>query len=1303
MGIFARHIHTIRGVRKGIGGIIQHKLIAVRELGGKIIHRIVVDVGIQILRNVKELNLGNLVLGILQPVIAVAVLGDHAAVIVGGTQSGEFVSVTVHQIEVVAVIGAVFLVLPVEDAVVAEDIIGNPVAVENIAAVAGNGGGEGILHRHLACRTLRLTIIIAVIFCGDSPEAIQGGHLLPVCHRVSRLGLPVIGAYLTDKFIGTAGQEVAALDASAGQGEAVNIPLLNIGSAHSADGVASADGAGVAAREAAHAHTAAGIAGHIQAADGAGAGDGAIAAIQAYESTYISVGTVGTDGDKGILRGAARNGAAVEANQAAHIQSRVIGIQVDAVARHGAVTNVTIVRSGQGTGVGIVVGLLGRLGKADGPVITHLGNQEDIAELAVQSGGIQILSDIPEHAGVQRIGPEADPGDGIALAVVGGVEGGIRASDRRLDGYSPAEASLSPMIAAVVQIHLLLQGDSIAHGSGVAAEVLTQQIQMPGGTDADHILGGGGQGGLSRAGGLHLLHGGGEVRIEVVVRNALVLVIHGIGSIHLDKGIEVPHRRGRRIDNFCRKIPEIVVIILSGAIHAALGNGVFFVRIPVDRIDIVRLTIVVCNRNFIEPVTVLFHILPIVQQSIAIPHNRLCRVEEVAARAVVTPPAVGVLFKIHQRAGDKQVAVPVAVVMQHRSSVLPVDKGIRIVGQAKTDAQIVRSGITGSAAEPEAAGSVKIGFGRSLAVSEIGIPFALTDGSEFSLGIYRLVITGVVDVCQIAAGSDGGIEHGRHRRGPGVVGTDVHDGIAVADGGHGAGHKSGRVRRHANGEARAVAAGDGGGAAAGTCQAAHAAAHCGQVAVGVGAAEFHRSAHAAEQAARVGAAPQNFRGVAFRGGDIAFHHAYQAAHGIAPQGYACGAVVLVIVVVTGQVRAGVYHRQPALGFTRQGAHRAGAGDLGAHEAHIRDGYASGGLAQGAEHTGRGTVRVQIHGHAADNIVYGIVLLVLAAAQHGHNAVVIDGLEGSAGVGFRPPEGGIVHHIVGGVLEVDVANLNHIGDFDTLDTGGREVIEVLQVTARADIGGAGFRIHGVEEAVEHGGGSCGIQSRIGRKGAGALLAQLREDLHGHVLTGVHSLEQLLLAELLGLAGFHIKAVHRDGVCTVKVAVVHRVQDNFLLGDRSGPLAGEGHGKPQKAVLELGRDLHGNIRLQFLGVNNVHGDIQGGVGHDHLAAQNACAAVVAHAASLPVCENPVLVGGAACVPGVNLGGGEALLAVVHAVDVAVLGIVLDDPVVCLHLGTQRACRQQHGSRGGLRIIHGVQPGVCIGVIPILGLDG
>ena len=572
-----------------------------------------------------------------------------------------------------------------------------------------------------------------------------------------------------------------------------------------------------------------------------------------------------------------------------------------------------------------------------------------------------------------------------------------------------------------------------------------------------------------------------------------------------------------------------------------------------------------------------------------------------------------------------------------------------------------------------------------------------------------LIRNGEVGILRVVAAGHGGVI------GVGIVQlfrlqADVQNRVAVLQGLHLAGDESGGVYRVAHGEACRIAFGDNGVLSAAAGQTARVLG-CArnltgdQVAVRVGTAQHHFSLHQSEQAAQIGAPLQHPRGVGLGGDHISPDIAHQAAYGTAGQAGLnildsddiVGTVlngneaVVIAIPFTGQVSTGILQHQRTHGLTRQGAHAVGAGDPEVHQADIGNGGLLVGLAQSPEHTGRACL---LHHHTTYNIVDRVILVIHTASQEGADIVVGDGNKGLGlaririAVSLHPPIVLIPRHLRRFALEVDVGGLHHGGHIHT------GIVQVLEVTARADIGGGS--VHGLEQAVEQGGGSCGVQRGIRFKATQAYAAQLRLQLHGHIFAGDHIREQIL--KLLSLR----QLIQHKGVAAVEVAVGGPQRNDSLLAD-ARLLTGEGELQLGHPVLELGGDTDGHLRLQHLGVGDVHGDVQGGIGHCHLAAQNTAAAVVAHAAALPVIVGTVLVGGTAGIPLAKIRGLEFLLAVIHAVYVAVFRIVLNNPMLCLYFLAQRPGGQQQRNRlGGLAVIKDIQACVLDFRGPIGGFE-
>ena len=494
----------------------------------------------------------------------------------GGAEGGVVSAVLIHQIEVVALVGAAHLMLPVEHTGAAEDIVGDAVAVEDkavlnafqlhrsgqgvVASVVPPGGTVDaiahpiVIHR-VGIRTGQAAVDIAEAVQSD---AVPAGHVSHALGRVGGLGGLLVGIHISRETIGCAGQEVAAADAAAGMGKPVHILFRNIGGSHGGGGVAAVDGAHISACEAAHPDGTAGVPGHIHRAHGAGAGDHAGAAVHAREGADKAVGSVGLHRDLRALEGAPGDLLIVEAHQSAGVQRGVIGGEIQVVACRRAVGDVAVVVSRQHTGVGIVVGLLGVLAVSHDPSVCHLGGQDDVAQ---SSRGTHIA----KQSGVHIIGQDIDAGDCVAAAVIERVELLGIITDRLLAVGSRLKIGIRPAvrvvdIGAIVQVSLLLDGDIAGHGSAMPGEILAEQIELPGGTDAHPVLPHHFQSRLFGVFVLHLLHRCGEVGIEVVKRLAFV-IIKCIRSDHLDGGVEVGGCGTRSIDDAAGQIPEVVVVL----------------------------------------------------------------------------------------------------------------------------------------------------------------------------------------------------------------------------------------------------------------------------------------------------------------------------------------------------------------------------------------------------------------------------------------------------------------------------------------------------------------------------------------------------------------------------------------------------------------------------------------------------------------------------------------------------------------------------------------------------------------------
>ena len=267
--------------------------------------------------------------------------------------------------------------------------------------------------------------------------------------------------------------------------------------------------------------------------------------------------------------------------------------------------------------------------------------------------------------------------------------------------------------------------------------------------------------------------------------------------------------------------------------------------------------------------------------------------------------------------------------------------------------------------------------------------------------------------------------------------------------------------------------------------------------------------------------------------------------------------------------------------------------------------------------------------------------------------------------------------------------------------GRDVVQILQMPAGADAGGAGLRIQRLEQAVETYGCVGGIQTGIRGEGTG-LDAQLCLDAHGHVFAGVHVLKQLLVAKLQTLGTGAVEAVHNHGILPGEEAV-GGIEHRGAVTDIAGGFTLEGEAQPHGPVLIFCGDNHRQLGLQLLGVDHFNGDVQGGGSHGHLAAQYAAAAVVAHAAALATGVVPICIGLAAGVPLGYVSGGKGIFTIVYGVNIAVVRVIFNNPVVSRNLRLQCAFRQQNIRGRGLLVVHGVQTGVGDCGFPVAGLHG
>ena len=594
------------------------------------------------------------------PIVAVAVGGDHAAVVVRGAEGTALLALRADKAdvgEVIAAVRAVLLLFPVEHADLADIRRHRPVAVvDEYAARVLHTGGIGVA-------VLRIFPPIPR-FRGRAearqPERLQfrRGHGL----RAAR-GLRAVQPVLLPEAVGTAVEVIAVLHA-AGGGKAVRLGARR---GHGRRAVGSADNAAVVRGKAAELHLAAADGRDTDRRDAVAALDAPVVLSGEAARAELREHVLGID--RGAAHAALLHIALIVADEAADIDcAAAVGQRLGAVARCRAAAHRAGIVADERADVGAPA--LDAAVKADDRILPA-GNEHDVAQLA-RVAAEQARIDLARS--LRAAAPETVPGDRraddlVPLTVVGVDERlGRAVADGELGevhrGLGAVSAIVLPVVADIVDAALLHKNAALIEPLPVFVVVKAQRVELARRAD------GNARRALHRAVLAGRRHRAGKVR-RVEIRRAVDPDLL-IEAVRID--IFRIHRPGRQRQ-------EVIAPPVVGDLHRGIRGKHFCLLYRDARCRPGPIG----DRDRRGRLAVVNHAVAVAQHRFVVPQGRHVAAEE----AIACRRAVLIMLVVRQRAGLK-LRLPVAVVRD------PLQLRVRVVGQAHALHEVV--GVGASAA-----------------------------------------------------------------------------------------------------------------------------------------------------------------------------------------------------------------------------------------------------------------------------------------------------------------------------------------------------------------------------------------------------------------------------------------------------------------------------------------------------------------------------------------------------------------------------------------------------------------------------
>ena len=583
-------------------------------------------------------------------VVAVAEIGDLAAVIVGGAKAAARlagISVEADVGEVVAAVGAALLLFPIDHADGSHVRVGDPVAVVDNPAQSADTAGVGIcglgpiFHNGIG-------IVFGLSHLVETGQLQFLHFLVGLLLRTGGTRLVIVQTHRSGKGMGTAVEVIALGHAAQIRGEAVDVRARHRSQRRGA--VAVPNNAPVLARKAGD-HSAAADLRQLDAADGVALADLAAAVVHTHQTAgTIAPGIGAGAGDAGNIGAACLDQALVAPHQTAEVVgAAAVGAAGQPVAGNGAIFDRAAVFTGQYACIHrFPLDIAAQFG--GGGVFQRFHRcHDDVLQRscckAEQADGMAVL---PAGKG--------NAGDDMAAAVIAVLKGGVfcLSDGSLLSDCFPALAVVLPVIGVVIDAPLLLEGSIFVQNLlvGVFVVIFTQGVQLPRRADADQL----------RCSGFGRQRSLGKMGVVVVClarraayRQLRVEAVRDISDI-----LHQIRRQGQQVVGLCRTI-------LVGDLNGDLVLRFQFIGLAVNRHLHVFLRL-----GFVD------HAVAVAQ------HRFVGQRLNVGAEEAVVGPTVPLV--VHQCAVFK-LRLPVAVMGQ------VFQLGIGVQRQAQTFHQVVGIGI----------------------------------------------------------------------------------------------------------------------------------------------------------------------------------------------------------------------------------------------------------------------------------------------------------------------------------------------------------------------------------------------------------------------------------------------------------------------------------------------------------------------------------------------------------------------------------------------------------------------------------